>query len=228
MAKLIKKNTGKLYAHLVVDESGSMMADRNQTVEALNEYLTSVDQESTSVSITFFEGDKIKNVCECVSPTEAKRHVDEYQPNGMTNLFDAIGESIKFIDKKVKLEKNEAVAFVVITDGHENHSKEFKADDIKKLISQKENDDWLMIYLGADQDGFAAGMNYGFKGDYSATFNKSNLRGTFSDLASRNSAFAASSASVGSAAAKMDAIYSDSDRKELVKNKNTSTSKASA
>lgn len=227
MAKLKNKKTvGKLYAHLVVDESGSMMSDREKTVEALNEYLSGVDQENTTVTITYFEGGDVRHVCKCVTPKEAKKFVDLYQPNGMTNLYDAIGESIGFIEKEVKLDKDESVAFVVMTDGHENASREFDSVKIKKLIKKKENEDWLMIYLGADQDGFTAGQTVGFTGNFSATFSKGNIGGTFRDLANRTTMYASSAATMGAAAAKLDTAYTDVDRKKLVDDEDTKSASA--
>lgn len=228
MAKLKNKNgfTGKLYAHLVVDESGSMMVDREKTVDAINEYLSGVDQENTTVTITYFEGGNVRHVCKCVTPKEAKKHVDLYEPNGMTNLYDAIGESIQFIEKEVKLDKNESVAFVVVTDGQENASKEFNSTQIKDLIKKKEKDDWLMIYLGADQDGFASGQTIGFTGNFSATFSKGNLSGTFRDLADRTTTYASSAASIGASAAKVDMAYTDADRKKLVDDEDTKSASA--
>lgn len=227
MAKLKNKNIkGKLYAHLVVDESGSMMSDREKTVDAINEYLSGVDQENTTITITYFEGGNVRHACKCVTPKEAKRHVDMYQPNGMTNLYDAIGQSISFIEREVKLDKDESVAFVVVTDGQENSSREFNAQQIRDLIKKKEKDDWLMIYLGADQDGFASGQTMGFTGNFSATFSKSNLGGTFRDLASRTTTYAASAATIGASAAKADLAYTDVDRKKLSEDEDTKSASA--
>ena len=51
----------------------------------------------------------------------------------MTPLYDAIGECTRRVDAKGR-----AVTMLVITDGHENASKEFTQEAVKALIKQKE------------------------------------------------------------------------------------------
>lgn len=60
----------------------------------------------------------------------------EYCPNGRTALFDAVGNTVTELSKNESVKKNK-VMFVVITDGYENASKEFKKYDVKKLIDEK-------------------------------------------------------------------------------------------
>ena len=48
-----------------------------------------------------------------------------------------------------------------MTDGLENASREYKLNDIKKLIKKCEDDDWNFIYLAANQDAFAVGSSFG-------------------------------------------------------------------
>jgi hypothetical protein len=48
------------------------------------------------------------------------------------------------------------VIFVVMTDGHENSSKEFTKAQIKEMIERQQRDfSWHFTFLGANQDAFA-------------------------------------------------------------------------
>lgn len=93
-----------------------------------------------------------------------------FVPRGMTPLNDAIGSTVQKIEK-VERHKDEGVAFVILTDGLENASKEFSRDAVRKLLErvQKENN-WLVIYLGANQDAFAEGATRGVAASHTMDF----------------------------------------------------------
>jgi Mg-chelatase subunit ChlD len=86
---------------------------------------------------------------------------DVFVPRGMTPLNDAIARTAQAMDGE-KLRDGEKVAFVILTDGLENASKEYSRDAVRKLLErlQKEKN-WLVIYLGANQDAFAEGAARG-------------------------------------------------------------------
>jgi len=92
-----------------------------------------------------------------------------YLPSGGTALLDSMGTSI--VDLGVSLaalpeeERPGKVLFIVITDGQENCSRDYKQADIKKLVEQQENDyKWNFIYLGANVDSFAESATVGIRG----------------------------------------------------------------
>jgi hypothetical protein len=64
--------------------------------------------------------------------------------------------------EKVKLAKGEGVAFVILTDGLENASREYSRDAVRKLLERLQSEkNWLVVYLGANQDAFAEGAARG-------------------------------------------------------------------
>ena len=68
-------------------------------------------------------------------------------------------------------ERPENVLCVIITDGQENASKEFTADDVKKRIEhQQKVYQWEFIFLAANQDAFAAGGSLGLSKQCCADF----------------------------------------------------------
>lgn len=90
-----------------------------------------------------------------------------YKPVGFTALLDTIGNVIgMFEDKGVN--KNYVVA--ILTDGHENGSREYDLETISSLISEKTEQGWQFIYLGANQDAIKEAGKLGINKDYAGTF----------------------------------------------------------
>ena len=99
-------------------------------------------------------------------------------PRGGTSLFDAMGKAINEVGIRLANTKEEdrpeAVIALVITDGEENSSKEFTGEQIKGMIKeQEEKYSWKFIYLGANQDAFTTGQQYGFAGSTSVSYKAS-------------------------------------------------------
>ena len=61
--------------------------------------------------------------------------------------------------------------FVIITDGHENASREFETETIKKMIEEQEKEyGWNFVFLGADQNAFDAAHCYGISLDSTLSY----------------------------------------------------------
>jgi len=96
-----------------------------------------------------------------------------WTPRGTTALYDAIGKTInseKIKLNKLKDEAPDKVLVCIVTDGMENASREFRLDDIKKMIKDCENDNWNFIYLAANQDAFSVGRSFGISGGNTFTY----------------------------------------------------------
>jgi hypothetical protein len=93
-----------------------------------------------------------------------------YVPTGGTALYDAVARSIKttgdYLSTLKEEDRPEKVIFVIITDGEENSSREFKLDQIKQMVAhQTEKYSWEFVYLGANQDAWAVGDSMNFAGN---------------------------------------------------------------
>jgi hypothetical protein len=75
---------------------------------------------------------------------------DEYQPNSCTALYDAIGLTFMKVSKHIK--SNDQVFFAVFTDGLENASTDYTADNIQKLLAQADEKGWLVKFFCRDED----------------------------------------------------------------------------
>lgn len=178
-----EKNKG-LHAHVILDRSGSMGSIRMQTIDSVNEYINSLKEANDKIvfSLTLFDTTGANELqLDRVYSREPIKEVklltkNDYVPRGLTPLNDSIGMSIKWMEEKL-YEKN---AVVVLTDGYENASSEWTNEMVKKLLTEKEeSDNWLVIYLGANQDAFSEGLAKGFKLDRTMNYDVKNIDKVF-------------------------------------------------
>lgn len=148
----------------VVDKSGSMYGLKDDTIGSFNSVIEKQKQSDKEgnvyVTTVMFnqEREKIHNRKD-IKDVE-KITTKEYCPSGCTALLDAVGNTITELSGNELVKKNK-VLFVVITDGCENASKEFKKEQVKKLIEEKSKENWEFIFLGANIDSVKESGNIG-------------------------------------------------------------------
>jgi Mg-chelatase subunit ChlD len=201
----------KLYAHVLLDRSGSMESCRDSTISAFNEYvggLAGDDAVSARVSLTIFDSNSIDLIHDNIKAKELPKLTREvFVPRGSTPLNDAIGKTVAKIDGETRRE-GENVAFVILTDGMENASTEYTKDAIKKLLDGRQADkNWLVIYLGANQDAFAEGAARGTVAMNTMNFAPTAMSATMKAATRATMSYAAS----GSRAS---AAFTDEERKK--------------
>lgn len=151
----------KIYNLIILDESGSMESIKQSTIKGFNELALNIKETSQSfkdqehyVSVVSFNCYGVKYRL-YNQPVEELMLFDErlFEPNGLTPLYDAIGESTLKLKHDLLKEENYNVLVTVITDGHENDSKEFNSSSISHLIqSFSENSNWAFGLIGANID----------------------------------------------------------------------------
>lgn len=167
----------KVFVGIALDESSSMNGIYDATVSNFNEQFDdlvagSVDTD-TKVSFVKFASEATPLFFNETIDQLEKISDKNYSPNGMTALFDAVGLLIDRIKKEVKglKEGSYSVLLIIVSDGEENHSKEYKPAAVKATIKELQDDKhWTFTFLGANQDiteiqeatGIAAGniMNF--------------------------------------------------------------------
>ena len=166
----------------ILDRSGSMGGLESDTIGGYNSMLSKQKKEKTgkvSVTTVLFDDqyELLYNQVpiEKVSPMTEK----EYYVRGSTALLDAIGKTVMQVKaNQDKKEIKDKVLFVIITDGMENASREYRADQIKKLIEErKEKDNWEFLFLGANIDAIGAAKDIGIDSSRAVRF-KSDKKGT--------------------------------------------------
>lgn len=185
-----------LYAHVLLDRSGSMEIVRDATIDAFNEYvhgLTVDPNLDARVSLSLFDSYPAHDVqVELIFDRKPaaefpKLTKDLYIPRGGTPLNDAIGQTAARIDSETRL-PDEGTAFVILTDGMENASKEYSQAAIKALLEDRQkNRNWLVIYLAANVDAFQEGVaKRGTMAGHSMNFSGANVSASLA-AASRSS-----------------------------------------
>lgn len=209
-----------VFVNFVLDKSGSMQSIQADTIGGFNSFLEEQKQAeglallsltlfSTSFDVRFVARD-IREVPMLGSAQNT------YRPSGGTALFDAIGTTIKGTEEWLKNHDfNGKVITVILTDGEENSSKSWHANehpvvgdpwDVNGLISYKQNEGWEFIYLGCGRDAWSTsrvfassiGVNnsYNYAGD--AASNRQTYAGMSSALLATRStgiAYAAAASS---------------------------------
>jgi hypothetical protein len=164
---------------LIIDRSGSMSGLRQQTIDGVNEFIQEQKKQPGDANLTLVMFDT-KYDEHAMGPIDSCKELTEkdYMPNGMTALHDAVGVAIG----NMRASKPEKAIFCIVTDGHENSSREYTGEQIKKLVKEcEEKDGWRFIYLGANVDVFAEADKIGAVQARAANFaaNASGLRSAY-------------------------------------------------
>ena len=158
---------------LVIDRSGSMAGIRDDMVGGLTAMLAEQAAEPGLLTVDIVTFDtEIETQCSLADPKDVTVTLE---PRGGTALFDAIGQSVTGFGRVLAAlpehARPETVQVVVVTDGHENASREFSLDAVRALVThQKEQYSWDFMFLGANQDAVLSGERLGFDAGSSMTF----------------------------------------------------------
>lgn len=186
MKEITKKKT---YYHLVLDKSGSMETCWTEAKQVINnqlEDLKRIQAENSNSEIQFSMcvfNHELKFSQGLMDVKTAKIDWENIQPDGMTSLYDAIGESISFINKEANEElskKDSDVVMLIMTDGHENSSKKHSGDDIKEMIQAcEQTEKWNFLFLGAGINVEDVTKGFGQTDKNSFSFSKENIHCAF-------------------------------------------------
>lgn len=172
--------------HLVVllDRSGSMQTNLREHEGGLRDF---VDKQRgfADVYMTFirFDGNNPfdlvfnRQLISTVSADDLK-----INPRGMTPLYDAIGKACHHIDS---LKEDDDVILLIITDGIENDSREYKIEKVRELISGKRGDGWQVVFLGGDIDAASVSASVGISGSSAAKFTNTNASVVYRSLGNK-------------------------------------------
>jgi Mg-chelatase subunit ChlD len=199
-----KKKTKKgesLLIKVVLDGSGSMNLNKLETMGAYNAYVDRMKKEAPQarLSLMIFDSESIDTIYGFLPIDNVPLlNASVYKPRAMTPLYDATGRAVAELDAEEASRKT----LVILTDGLENHSREFSRERIKALLDQRQADGWLVIFLGAGFDAIAEGAKFGTRAGTTVTMDMSRVAQTMSSVARATSAYAmANSAVAGQSAA---------------------------
>lgn len=162
---------------VILDESGSMDIMEKEPVQSVNIFLR--EQQKSQL-----ENGCDANVTLMTFNTQTKTIIDnqklstvkevketEYKPTGRTALNDTICSTIK---TKLCSDKHDDVVLVIITDGEENSSHTYSAEDTKNMIKQVEEiHSWKVIFIGANFDVLSIGQKMNINNNRCAQYDQS-------------------------------------------------------
>ena len=225
---------------IILDETGSMNSCKPATISAFNEFIESQKNVVCSCSVslvkfstgyvststrknamlkskdinvrTIYENIDIKNIPELTTYN--------YSPEGGTNLYDAIGTSIISMEKILdSLEYVPNVIQVILTDGEENSSREYRLSTINKMISEKDAlTHWNTVYLGANQDAWLVGQSFGLSKGQTMSYSTNDMNDTMHVVACSASTLR-SSYSMASASLKDGSMTMDEYNSKMTRSK---------
>ena len=157
--------------YILLDRSGSMQNLWSEAIGSINAYVEKLPKE-TDVYMAVFDND-YDVVRQSKAGSWKPINNDEVSPRGMTALYDA---SARIMQRAID-DNAEKTIIVVMTDGEENSSRNFKHADIKNLVAKVDAKKWELIFLGANFDKVATvAQSYGRGFDKFTNISADNLR----------------------------------------------------
>ena len=121
----------------------------------------------------------------------------EYYTRGSTALLDAMGGAIHHIKNVHKYARPEdrpaRTMFIITTDGMENSSTRYTADQVRAMVKQQEEAGWAFVFLGANIDAVQVAGGLGIRAENAVEFacDAAGVRENFTSLAAMTCAFSA-------------------------------------
>lgn len=144
-----------IHVAFIIDSSGSMSGSESDVIGGFKKTIEeqkAVKDGECIVTLYEFASD-VKQVY--LGKALDKVEDLDYRVGGMTRLYDGIGTAVddigKWLSNMDESERPSKNLIVIITDGGENSSTEYRLKDIKDRIKeQTEKYSWDFIYLGND------------------------------------------------------------------------------
>lgn len=191
-----------LSVFVALDRSGSMGGEKwTNAVDSLNEYVKGLQKEKINGDITIIAFDSNGmyggNANVRLIPLAESADIAYFEridpsvlhPAGGTPLYDAAGHVIN-----LALEKNsKRTVVVILTDGHENSSREYTQEKIKEKVTEVTEKGWEVIFLGANFDATKYNSGSGLATSKLRNFDLNNQvqrTAMYTDLATSTAAYA--------------------------------------
>lgn len=190
--KVAAAASGNTLVNVILDKSGSMGSCVTDTIGGFNTYKNELKKDKKSkylFSLTLFDTSYENRHVAVALDAVPDLTPQTYVPGGMTALYDAIGKASTAVESSdVKYDK---VLTVIMTDGQENSSREYRLPMVKELITRKEKEGWTFVFLGADLSAFAVGDAIGAQHANSVVYSTANMGATFRNMAAATMSYSA-------------------------------------
>lgn len=193
------KTNGQTELVFILDRSGSMAGLESDTIGGFNGMIAQHRCEGGDVLVSTVLFDHEHEVVH-----DRVRIADvpaltskEYYTRGCTALLDAMGDAIHHIKNVHKYARPEdrpaRTMFIITTDGMENSSTRYTADQVRAMVKQQEEAGWAFVFLGANIDAVEVAGGLGIRPEFAAEFacDAAGVRENFASLGAMTCAFSA-------------------------------------
>ena len=171
----MKKNLTEIV--FILDRSGSMTGLEADTIGGFN---AMIEKQKAAPGEAFVSTVLFDTQRDVIHDRVALQDVcpmtrEDYWVRGCTALLDAVGKAIHHIGNVHKYareeDRPEKTIFVITTDGMENASREYSAEQVRKMIQQqKEKYGWEFLFLGANIDAVGTARGLGIDEDRAVNY----------------------------------------------------------
>lgn len=188
---------------ILLDRSGSMGGSMwTEALGSINAYVKKLadDNVETGVTLALFDSNNSFEVIrDRITPKTWKPVSNaDGTPRGGTPLNDATAKLIDLAEKGPPWGgQYERVAIVVVTDGEENASQEYRdPNKIRTRLDACRAKGWQVIFLGANFDNQRQAAAYGVALNQTVSSTMANMGSTMSAMATKRSAYGATGQSI--------------------------------
>ncbi len=155
----------------ILDRSGSMGAIDDDVRGGFERFIKEQKEQPGEARITLVQfDDRYENNYQGRNLAEHAEKLN-YMPRGSTALYDAVGRTLNEQGKRIAEEKwAELVIVNIITDGHENASREYTQARVAEMVKHAEANGWKFLFLAANMDAKAAARSIGSSAQFSGNF----------------------------------------------------------
>lgn len=188
-----------MHTYILLDRTGSMSQIWDEALSSVNAYAGSVvepdadepeghlDTLITAAVFDAHDGLQFDVLRRSVPGPEWTRiTAEEATPRGMTPLFDAIARVIALAEGDAP----EKAVIVIMTDGHENASREVTKDGVKAALERVKARGWETVFLGANFGDFSDAERLGVAASSTMGLSEGSMSGSMARLAKKSRRYA--------------------------------------
>jgi len=162
--------------NIIVDRSGSMSSIATDMLGGLRTFIKTQKERKDQAKVSFYLfDDQYDTIFQEKDLSDVSDEDFALIPRGWTALVDAIGTTINSVGERLskiaEADRPNRVLLLIITDGADNRSREFKLAKVKEMVQhQRDVYAWDFVFLGANIDSFATGGGLGIVGSSTRDF----------------------------------------------------------
>jgi Mg-chelatase subunit ChlD len=197
---------------ILLDRSGSMAGLWSEAISSINSYVRKLadDNVDTGVTVAVFDTDhkgdlEFVVIRDRITPkTFHYIKTEEVVPRNGTPLNDATGRIVSM----AMAGNYDKCAIIIMTDGHENASRELSVAQAKALLDRCRDKGWQVIFLGANFDNASQSAGYGNAARATVSMAAGTMAAHTTTLASKRSFYGVTGQSIN---------FTDDEKAELNK-----------